>query len=126
MASTETRALLTGPVWASDPDVGQDNRQNPEELGIVRTSGFGLEYQQRDSGFYPPRRVFNQRYHEWDLGFRHKLLMGIPEWDDGVNYRQHAFSAVDGVPYVAIVATGPTLGNPTDPTDSPNAVWRQY
>lgn len=125
MASASTRRLLTGPVWASSSE-GATNRQNPEALGLTRAVGYDLKFQQEGTGFYPSRRLTNQRYHEWDLGFGHKMLIGIPEWDDGVNYRQHAFASVDGVPYVALVANGPAVGNATDPTDSPNAVWRAY
>ena len=58
------------------------------------------------------------------MGFRHKLHMGIPEYDPGVNYRQHAFCQVAGVPYVALVANGPDAGNPTDPTAAGQTVWR--
>ena len=125
MASAATRTLLAADVWASSAD-GATNRQTPEALGLTRTTGYGLEYQQADSGFYPSRRLTNQRYHEIELGLRHKLLMGIPEYDEGVNYRQHALCQVGGTPYVATVANGPAEGNPTDPTATPNAVWRTY
>ena len=125
MARAETRTLLAADVWASSA-AGALNRQNPEDLGITRTAGFGIEYQQANSGFYPPRTVFNQRYHEWEHSFRHKLFMGIPEYHADINYRQHAFCQVDGVPYVASVANGPALGNVTDPTATPNAIWRRY
>lgn len=125
MASAATRALLAADVWASSTE-GAANRQTPESLSIVRTAGMGIAYQQSGTGFYPPRTLFNQRYHEWDEGFRHKMFYGIPQWDENVNYRQHAFVQVEGVPYVALVANGPTVGNPTDPTDTPNAAWRVY
>ena len=125
MASAETRTLLAADVWASSTE-GEANRQNPEAIGLTRTTGYGLEYQQLDSGFYPSRQVLNQRYHEWELGFRHKLLMGIPEYDSDVDYRQHAFAVVGGTLYVATEANGPTLGNPTDPTALGQTVWREY
>ena len=54
------------------------------------------------------------------------MHLGIPEWDEDVNYRQHAFSQVAGRPYVALVATGPEAGNPTDPTAVGQTVWRLY
>ena len=67
MASAETRALLAADVWASSAD-GAMNRQTPEAAGLTRTTGYGLEYQQIGSGFFPSRLVLNQRYHEWELG----------------------------------------------------------
>ena len=45
MASTATRTLLAADVWASSAD-GATNRQTPESLGLTRTTGYGLEYQQ--------------------------------------------------------------------------------
>ena len=125
MASAETRALLDADVWASSAD-GAMNRQTPEAAGLTRTTGYGLEYQQRGSGFFPKRLVVNQRYHEWELGFRHKLINGIPSHDLGVNYQQHAFCTVSGTPYVANVANGPIAGNPTDPTAAGQTTWRRY
>ena len=125
MASAATRTLLAADVWASSTE-GAANRQLPEALGIVRTIGYDLKYQQRGSGFYPSRTLTNQRYHEWELGFRHKLRYGIPTHSMDVNYPQHAIAAIAGVPYVALVANGPLLGNPIRPTATPNAVWRPY
>ena len=76
MASTATRALLDGPVWASDPTEGPANREDPEALGITRTTGYGLEYQQIGSGFYPSRRVLNQKLSRVGLGFRAQAAHG--------------------------------------------------
>ena len=125
MASAATRTLIAADIWASSAD-GATNRQNPEDIGLTRTNGYGIEYQQSESGFYPSRTLTNQRYHEIEHGLRHKMLMGIPEYDDGVNYRQHALCQVAGTPYVATVANGTAEDNVTDPTDSGQAVWRLY
>ena len=127
MASAETVRLLAADAWAGDPATGAPNRQTPEDAGLTRTLGFTLAYQQQDSGFYPQRRVFNQRYYEWDLAFQHKgIVMGVPEYHAGINYAQHAFCQVEGMLYVALVANGPASGNVTSPTATPNTVWREY
>ena len=53
MASAATRTLLDADVWASSAE-GTANRQTPEALGIVRTVGYDLKYQQRDSASTEP------------------------------------------------------------------------
>ena len=52
MARTETKTMLDADIWASSSD-GAENRQNPEDVGIVRTVGYDLKYQQEGSGLYP-------------------------------------------------------------------------
>ena len=47
---------------------GPLNRQEPEAIGITRTTGYGLEYQQTGSGFYPSRRVTQSEIPRVGLG----------------------------------------------------------
>ena len=126
MASTETLRLLAADTWC-DSEQGQANRALPEEVNdLDRATGFTIEYQVKDSGFTPPRTVFNQKAHEWDFGFKHRIVMGIPEHNLGINYKRHAFCQVDGELFVALVANGPALGNQAAPTQEGQAVWRGY
>ena len=124
--SDSAARLATNVSWASDATQGAGNRQLPEDANIRRTIGFGVAYQQPGTGFFPQRRVFNQRYFEWDEGFKHKLVLGIPDWDSRINYFQHAFVQVGGILYVALVENGPEIGNGANPTDAAQAVWRLY
>ena len=126
MISDAAARLATSDSWASDATLGAENRTLPEDEGITRTRGFGIAYQQPGTGFFPQRTVFNQRYFEWDEGFKHKLVSGIPEWDSRINYFQHAFCQIAGILYVALVENGPEIGNGADPTDASQTVWRVY
>ena len=124
--SDAAATLATSDSWASDATLGAQNRTLPEVHGINRRVGFSVAYQQPGTGFFPQRTVFNQRYYEWDEGFKHKILRGVPEWDERINYFQHAFCNLNGILYVALVANGPEIGNAVSPDAPNNIVWRIY
>ena len=114
-ASAEERKIL-GNLWASDATA---DREDPEDVGITRTDGWPIAYEQIGSGKEPERSVFNQKFREW-TGFGNDVLrMGILQWDSGVDYNIYAFvTASDGFIYVANVASGPGTGDAIDPITS--------
>ena len=77
MASAETRALLAADVWASSSD-GAMNRQTPEAAGLTRTTGYGLEYQQADSGLLPVAAGAESAVSRVGVGFPAQAAEGHP------------------------------------------------
>ena len=123
MADTESRKLLTG-VWASGSTA---DREDPVDVGITRTAGFDLRYEQIGSGAEPERTVVNQKFREWSgWGVDNIRRGGVKPWDALVDYYQHARVAVNMSKYRATVATGPATGNATDPTTTGQTVWELY
>ena len=124
MADTESKKVM-GNVWASD---ARADRIDPEDLGLTRSEGWPVAYEQIDSGFEPEREVFNQKMREWDGWLDEDIATGgLPQWDAGVNYRADARSAVQHRKYVALVNTGPAFGNAVQPgTAGAIGIWRLY
>ena len=121
MADTEAKNLLAG-LWADTGD-----RTDPEDLGLTRTTGWPVAYEQLGSGAEPERALFNQRFRELDGAFADEMRYGIGPWDADIDYHQHA-RATDsaGRKMIATVATGPRSGNATDPAVAGQTVWRPF
>ena len=121
----DTEALkLVGAPWAETGD-----REEIETLGITRTVGYPVGYEQQGTGQFPERTGWNQKMREWDGAFGEMYRYGglIP-WDGEIDYYQWArVGGTDGEKYIAQVATGPAHGNAIDPTtDTANTVWRRH
>ena len=123
MADTQAKKIL-GHVWASGVSAA---RFDPGDVGIVRVAGWSVAYEQIGSGFEPEREIFNQRFRELDGWAEHNMRSGgSHEWDSDINYYQYARAYVGLHKYVALVATGPRVGNQVHPEEPGNAVWRLY
>ena len=126
MADSEARKLLAQ-YWAAGGD-----RADPSDVGLTRSEGWGVSYEQPGSGREPERAVFNQRLLELDEALGDALRFGVQPWDRRINYpgsdaTGYAFVVgSDGLLYVAMIPSGPATGNATDPTDANQAVWREY
>lgn len=129
MADTQFKKVLSGGLWAS---ANNAERFDPEDVGIVRVHGFTVAYEQVGSGREPEREVFNQKFREWDGAFSEKTRWGVIQWDGEIDYPGddtlgYAFTTgSDGNLYVALIPSGPTTGNPTDPTSAGQMAWRRY
>ena len=124
MADTEAKKFVED-VWASSD---RAVREDPETLGIDRTIGFPVAYEQRGTRLFPHLSVYNQRRREHEGAFDEMYRFGglIP-WDEEIDYHQYArVSGADGQKYIAIEANGPSHGNVTDPTASGQTVWRLH
>ena len=109
-------------LWAENGD-----RETPEELGLDRSKGWPVHYEQVGTGFEPERTLMNQLTREQTGLADTRMREGIPRWDAEINYRQYAFVVSDtGRLMVSLVPTGPVHGNVTDPDSEGQTVWRQY
>ena len=108
-------------LWAQDGD-----RENPEDLGLDRDIGWPAAYEQIGSGRFPERTVFNQLFRELSGWADDLIRFGILPWDENVDYNRFAFVVAGGKLHVAQEATGPVHGNPTDPEEAGQTVWRVY
>ena len=120
MAGSEAKKILTG-LWA---DSGE--REDPEDVDLVRVMGWPVSYEQIGSGKEPERTVVNQRFRELD-GFASDVIhYGILPYDAEIDYYKHAFVVAGGNVHVSLEPNGPATGNVTDPDDSDQSVWRIY
>ena len=121
MADVQARKLLAGP-WALNGD-----RADPEDLGIDRETGWGVDYEQLGSGNTPERLVVNQKFCELSAAFIDRMRFGVLPYDALIDYPQYA-RVIDstGRKMVALEATGPATGNATDPTTTGQTVWREF
>ena len=122
MADAEAKNILDN-LWASD---ALADREDPEDVGITRASGWPVAYEQIGSGKKPERTVFNQLLRELSGWASDRMTMGIGQWDEDVNYTHPAFATRAGGLYRTTENTGPAYGNPTDPSDTGQSTWRQY
>lgn len=101
-------------------------RETPEENGIDRSEGWDITYEQL-GGNKPERKVFNQIMRELTGLAVDMTNGGVLEWNSGVDYIHTAFvRGSNGRLYRSLVSSGPESGNATDPTASPNTIWRLY
>ena len=126
MADAQARKLLAQ-RWAAEGD-----RQDPEDVGLRRNIGWPVRYEQPGAASEPERAVFNQLFGELDEALGDKIRFGVLPWDSRIDYpgtdaEGYAFvTGSDGRLYVALIPSGPTTGNPTDPTADGQVVWREY
>ena len=73
-------------LWADTGD-----REDPEGVGIDRSVGWTVSYEQRGSGDEPERTVFNQLLRELSGWAVDQLRMGVLQWDEDVDYVAAAF-----------------------------------
>lgn len=103
------------------------NRDTPESVGIIRTDGWTVVYEQI-GGKLPERKVFNQLIRELSIFSIDRIEYGILPWDSRVNYRHYAFVVgSDGVLYKSTESSGPggfEVGE-NDPAGGGNS-WRPY
>ena len=109
------------------------DRQLPEDLGISRTAGWPVPYEQPGAGAEPERDLFNQLLLELTEAFHDKIRQGVMPWDQRIDYpgadaTGYAFvtGPTTGALYVANQPSGPTRGNPTDPETPGQDVWDTY
>lgn len=122
MAVDAEAKKLLGNLWADTGD-----REDPEDVGIARATGWPVSYEQIGSGSEPERTVFNQRFRELDGWASDRIRMGIPQWDIEVDYLHPAFvTTSSGLHVTRSGNTGPTYGNATDPDADAQTVWRRY
>lgn len=119
----DTQAKKARTLWAEN-----GVRTDPEDVGLDRDTGFTVGYEQVGAGKEPELAVHNQLLRELSGWVRDALTQGsIRSWDSGVNYRHPSFVVgSDGNIYRSLEASGPKLGNATDPTTSGQTVWRTY
>lgn len=119
--------LIADGEWASGDDA---MRELPETAGIVRADGYGVAYEQLQSGRSVERAVMNQIIHEITSALIHLAHNGVPRWDAGTDYVPAAgegcFALTDSGLWRTRVSTGPTFGNPTDPDSAGQTIWSLY
>lgn len=117
----EARKFL-GNLWADSAPL---NRQTPEAVGIERTRGWTLEYEQHGTNKYPERKVWNQLVRELQGAFAESMLYGFPRWAADVDWPQYAFVLHDSKIWHATTANGP---NETTAAQEPGTgnIWRQF
>ena len=122
----EARKLLAQP-WAETGD-----RELPEDLGLDRAAGWPVRYEQPGADAEPERTVFNQLLFELGECWQEYFQSGVSPWDSEIDYpasdaEGYAFVVgSDRGLYVALIPSGPALGNSTDPTSSNNTAWQEY
>jgi len=121
--SAGTKQLAVRPVWASNPNA---QTEPPETLGLTRTEGWPVAYEQPLTGKTVERLLVNNHFRELVAVFRDITTMGILAWDADVDYAAGAFVATASGLHVARVVSGPGSGNPTDPDGPGQTVWRVY
>ena len=109
-------------LWA---DEASANRQDPEAAGIDRANGWDINYEQRGTGRYPERRVFNQLIRELQGAFREHMVFGFPRWDSGVDWAQYSFITHGTNVYYATVNNGPSYPQQAEEPGT-GEVWRLY
>ena len=119
----ESKKILQG-RWAEAGD-----RTDPEDPLVIpvldRATGYPASFS-TDPGDVPKRGRINQRWRELDGAATDSMRYGgVLPWDVEVDYFQYAHSSSGLDEYVATVATGPALGNATDPTTTGQTVWQR-
>ena len=109
-------------LWADNAPI---NRQTPESAGIDRTSGWDINYEQRGTGKYPERKVWNQMIRELQGAFREKMVYGFPRWAADVDWKRYDFITYGGGIYFATVDNGPSAAQQAE-TPGTGTVWRKY
>ena len=123
---TETKKFIEN-YWATNGAT-----ETPENAGIERVEGFDVRYEQAGSGVQPERTVFNNLFGSLQEAIGDAVLRGILPWDSRIDYLASddtGYSFVVGSDlnvYVALKQSGPSFGNPTDPTSDGQDVWRLY
>ena len=123
MADTQAKKLLGG-AWASG--IAAD-REDPSDVGIARTEGWNIPYEQIGSGKEPERTVFNQLLREltgWAID--NMRFGGLHPYDPEINYHQYARCRIGESKFVALIANGPAHGNAESPVMAGQTVWRRY
>ena len=95
-------------LWADTGD-----REDPEDVGIDRSVGWPVSYEQRGSGDEPERTVFNQLLRELSGWAVDQLRMGVLQWDEDVDYADAAFVTTEDGLHVALQANGPGAATPS-------------
>ena len=118
-----TKELLNRPLWASSQTA---QRTPPTELGLTRSDGWPVAYEQALTGKTVERDLCNQHLHELGAAYRDIASMGVLAWDGDVDYAAGAFASTATGLHVSRVASGPGSGNATDPDSPGQTVWRVY
>ena len=109
--------------WADTGD-----RTDPDDSALTpalnRAEGWPSEWSATD-GEKLRRRVMNQVFRELTGAAVDIMSRGISEWDTTIDYPQYAFVQSGGDPWRATVATGPTIGNDTDPQTALQTIWER-
>ena len=121
--SPGTKAVLDKDIWASD-----DNAQKltPEEVGLTRSEGWPVTYEQLHTGKFPEREVFNQHMFELGSAVTDIAASGVLPWNADVDYVAPAFVATATGLHVSFVDSGLGTGNATDPDMAGQTIWRLY
>ena len=122
----DAEALKIRP-WA----VNQNNRADPEAVGIDRAFGWDVRYEQI-GGQKPERLVFNQIIHELTVLFDAWNREGMLPWSPLIDYIWNSGGPIsvvkgsDGNMYSSVAASGPSTGNIVDPvSDTQGNYWRR-
>ena len=95
-------------------------RDDPDDVGLSRNHGWGLEYSLLGNNKFPERKVFNQLLRELTGLFSEINTRGILEWDASIGYVHPAFAAYNNDLYRSRRnSTG------ENPMSSPDA-WEVY
>ena len=126
MADAQAKKFF-GEIWGLAGD-----RDDPEDVGLDRSTGWPVRYEQPGADAEPERTVFNQLLCELDQAFSEKARAGVLEWDARIDYpgddeTGYAFVVgTDGRLYVSLRPSGPTTGNPTNPVGDGQTAWAEY
>ena len=114
-------------VLKIEPWAASGDREDPEDVGIVRSTGWTVAFEQV-GGSRVQRTVVQQLLFEVTSFCWHRLRDGLIPWHAGVDYEHPAFVVgSDGALYRSRVDSGPALGNAADPaTQAGAAVWEVY
>ena len=116
-------------LWAGTAE-GANHRADPPST-LVET-GWHEQYSQPGGPVGPERTYVNELVHRLTALMVEIQTGGLPlPWSGRVNYRHDAEASAfcmgeDGRMYVSLAASGPRLGNATNPVTDGQAVWRVY
>ena len=128
MLSQRFKTLLGKDIWASSADAAT---ALPEDVGLTREDGWGIAYEQKGSGKFPERTVWNRLFLEITAALRDIADYGGPIlWNAEVNYSptggDAAFALTATGLHRTFTPTGPNTGNPVDPDSPGQTVWSKF
>ena len=121
------KALISDGAWARSPSA---EREEPQDVDLVREIGWPLSYEQVGTGREPERTVFNQLHYEITSALLDIAAYGVLPWDPGVDYvptaDAHCFVTTNSRLWVTDQRNGPSFGNATNPDRTGQTIWQLY
>ena len=118
----EVLKVLQGGAWASAAGA---LTQDPSAAtpAVTRADGFGPPY---SATLVMEQETLQGRWNEFDSAIIDIFESGVPFYDAGIDYPEHAMTNENGVLSRALIANGPTAGNAIAPSaDTAGTTWAQ-